>query len=142
MEVVDTHWTDIIAEFILSLLSLINHLEPTDASQERPENYKENGGFVDVFWKTSLLIYAAAVPDSEYALPFQTTSLTAGYWLGGVTGIGLVAGFLGILAGQGGVAKMNVFADGGHLAKTLLKSTGKSLLYFWPYLKLVKGQND
>ncbi|MBI5957615.1 MAG: hypothetical protein HY866_02700 [Chloroflexi bacterium] len=133
---------EVICEFLLSLRTLMNHVEPPQPSPERPENFKESGAFVDVFWMTGLLVYTAAIPSDEYALPFQTTSLTAGYWLGGAFGIGLVGGFLGILAGQGGIAKMNVFEDGGHLAKTLLKSTGKSLLYFWPYLKLFKGKNE
>jgi hypothetical protein len=142
-EILDSHWSGTLYEFTLSLLTLINHLEPQQTTQERPENYKESGGFVDVFWKVSLLVYAAAVPDDEYALPFQTASLTAGYWLGGALGVGLVSGFMGILIGQAGVAGVNVFADGGHLAKTLfLKTCGKSLLYFWPYLKLVKDKNE
>lgn len=141
VEIVDTHWSEAVYECILSFLTLLNHLEPAQEAQTRPENYKENGGFVDVFWKGGLLGYTAAIPDAEYALPFQTTSLTAGYWLGGAFGVGLVMGFVGLLIGQGAVANVNVFADGGHLLKTLGKSTGKSLLYFWPYLKLVKGKN-
>ncbi|MBW8873928.1 MAG: hypothetical protein JF614_03115 [Acidobacteria bacterium] len=140
VEIVDTHWSETLYEFVLSVLTLDNHEEPADASQQRPENYKESDGFVDLFWKGGLLVYTAAIPDSEYALPFETTSLTAGYWLGGATGVGLVTGFLGLLVGQGAVAKMNVFADAGQFLKTLAKSTGKSLLYFWPYLKLVKGK--
>ena len=139
VEIVDTHWSELTYEFVLSLLTLVNHEEPAQASQKRPENYKQNGGFVDLFWNGGLLVYTAAIPNSEYALPFQTTSLTAGYWLGGALGVGLVMGFVGLLVGQGAVAKVNVFADAGHFFKTLGKSTGKSLLYFWPYLKLVKG---
>jgi hypothetical protein len=142
VEPIDTHWNDLISEFILSLLTLINHVEPTDPARERPENYTESGGFVDLFWNVSLLIYTAAIPRSEYALPFQTASLTGGYWLGGALGVGLVMGFVGLLVGQGAVAKVNVFADGKHFAKTLLKSSGKSLLYFWPYLKLVNGRTE
>jgi hypothetical protein len=49
-------------------------------------------------------------------------------------------GFVGLLVGQGVVAQINVFADAGHVLKTLGKSTGKSVLYFWGYLKLVKGK--
>lgn len=140
VEIADTHWSDLLYEFTLSLLTLINHLEPEQASQERPENYQESGGFVDLFWHTSLIVYAAAVPDDEYALPFQTVPLTLGYWLGGALGVGLVSGFLGHLVAQGAVAKMNVFADGKQLGKIIGKSSGMSLVYFWSYLKLVKGK--
>ncbi|PYQ65872.1 MAG: hypothetical protein DMF53_04500 [Acidobacteria bacterium] len=140
VEIVDEHWSETLFDYILSVLTLANHEEPADASQERPENYKESGGFVDLFWKSGLLIYTAAIPDSKFALPFETESLTARYWLGGATGVGLVMGFLGLLVGQGVIAGVNVFADVGQFLKTLGKSTGKSLLYFWPYLKLVKGK--
>jgi len=134
-------WSDLFYESVLSCLTLTNHQEPTQAAHQRPENYKENGGFVDLFWKSGLLVYAAAVPDEEYALPFETVPLTIGYWLGGALGVGLVMGFVGLLVAQGVVAQTPVFADTGHVVKTLGKSTGKSLLYFWPYLKLVKEKN-
>lgn len=141
VEIVDTHWSALPYEFILSLLTLLNHIEPAEASQKRPENYKENSGFVDLFWKGALLGYTALIPDEEYELPFQTAEFTLQYGVGGALGVGLTMGFVGLLVGQGVCARVNPFADGRHVAKTLVKSTGKSLAYFWPYLKLVKGKN-
>jgi hypothetical protein len=141
IEIVDTHWSDLIYKFILSTLTLVNHVEPAPPSKQRPENYKESGGFVELFWHAGLMIYVAAIPDDEYALPFQTSSLTGGYCLGGASGVGLVMGFVGLLVGQCAVAGVNIGANGRHLAKTLLKAWGKSLLYFWGYLRLFKGKN-
>ncbi|MBK8021899.1 MAG: hypothetical protein IPK19_10870 [Chloroflexi bacterium] len=138
VDLVSTKWTDLILDLLMSIVMLSNHVEPADASKERPKNYTEVGGFVDPFWHLGLIVYTALIPKEAHALPFQSASFTLGYWLGGALGLGAVMGFIGLLIGQSAVAGVNITADGGQVWKTLLKAGGKSTLYFYGYFKLMK----
>lgn len=134
----DPHWNGLLYEAFLSLLTLCNHEEPAAGSgQARPRNYEQSGGFVDLFVRGALLGYTAII---QSLLPLPKKGHAWGAWLGGSVGVGAFASLFGLACARG-IAGRDILG-GGHLVQTMGISAGKSVLYFFPYLRLLHGDVD